>query len=130
VGACRRDSTRHFNSIISLTNVGMAGEASYFFTKMGLRGFAQCLWEDIRHLGVKITTIFPSLVSTSLGRKAGPTPYLESQDMITPDSVGEAVKYAAQASQSCCPTEIVIETQHNLYQIFQKYDEALIEGEQ
>ncbi|MDL2123771.1 MAG: SDR family oxidoreductase [Deltaproteobacteria bacterium] len=118
------------NSIISLTNVGTAGEASYYFTKMGLRGFAQCLWEDTRHLGVKVTSILPSLVSTPLGRKTGPTPYVQTKEMIAPEAVGEAVRYAAQTSHSCCPTEIAIETQHNLYKIFQEYDKAIVEEKQ
>lgn len=115
------------NSIISLFNSGVAGEASYYFTKMGLRGFAQCLWEDTRHLGIKVSSIFPSLVSTSLGRKAGPTPYVQTKEMITPEAVGEAVNYAVQTSRSCCPTEIVIETQHNLYKIFKEYDKTIVE---
>jgi len=115
------------NSIISLINSGIAGEASYYFTKMGLKGFAQCLWEDTRHLGVKVSSIFPSLVSTSLGRKAGPTPYVQTKEMITPEAVGEAVNYAVQTSRSCCPTEIVIETQHNLYKIFKEYDQMIVE---
>jgi 3-oxoacyl-[acyl-carrier protein] reductase len=118
------------NSIVSQINVGIAGEASYYFTKMGLKGFAQCLWEDCRHLGVKVSSIFPSLVNTSLGRKAGPTPYLQTQDMITPEAVGEAVNYAAKASHSCCPTEITIETQHNLYKLFREYDETLVQEKQ
>ena len=97
---------------------------------MGLRGFAQCLWEDTRHLGVKVTSILPSLVSTSLGRKTGPTPYVQTKEMIAPEAVGEAVSYAAQTSHSCCPTEIAIETQHNLYKIFQEYDKAIVEEKQ
>jgi hypothetical protein len=50
--------------------------------------------------------------------------------MIAPEAVGEAVSYAAQTSHSCCPTEIAIETQHNMYKIFQEYDKAIVEEKQ
>jgi len=47
------------------------GMAAYCATKAGLDHFARCLMLEVRHQGVKVTTIAPGSVDTSFGSPAG-----------------------------------------------------------
>ena len=84
-----------------------AGSGIYCATKHALNGFTECMYEDVRDYGIKISTIMPGFVSTDLTAGLG----MDSQRMISPDDIADAVAYILQASPSVCPTEIVLRPQ-------------------
>ena len=49
----------------------IAGMAAYCASKAALDHFAACLMLEVRHQGVKVTTIAPGSVDTSFGREPG-----------------------------------------------------------
>jgi NAD(P)-dependent dehydrogenase (short-subunit alcohol dehydrogenase family) len=64
----------------------IAGMAAYCASKAALDHFAQCLMLEVRHQGVKVTTIAPGSVATSFG--GGPR---EGDWMLTAEDVAGAV---------------------------------------
>ncbi|MGR8948807.1 MAG: SDR family oxidoreductase [Gammaproteobacteria bacterium] len=84
-----------------------AGGAIYCASKHALNGFSGSMYEDVRDYGVKVCSIMPGFVDTSLTQGLG----LEAGNMIRPDDVADAVAYVVSASANCCPTEIVLRPQ-------------------
>ena len=64
----------------------IAGMAAYCASKAALDHFAQCLMLEVRHQGVKVTTLAPGSVATSFG--GGPR---EGEWMLIPEDVAQAV---------------------------------------
>lgn len=93
-------------SSISARHVN-AGSAIYAATKHALNGFGGCLFEDVRESGIKVSTIMPGFVATDMTAPLGK----DSERMIRPDDIADAVMYVLSASATCCPTEIVIRPQ-------------------
>jgi len=67
----------------------IAGMAAYCASKAALDHFAACLMLEVRHQGVKVTTIAPGSVDTSFGRDPGNT--RGEGWMLTAQDVAEAV---------------------------------------
>jgi NAD(P)-dependent dehydrogenase (short-subunit alcohol dehydrogenase family) len=67
----------------------IAGMAAYCASKAALDHFAACLMLEVRHQGVKVTTIAPGSVDTSFGRAPGDT--RGEGWMLTADDVAKAV---------------------------------------
>ena len=84
-----------------------AGSGIYCATKHALNGFTECMYEDVRDYGIKVSTIMPGFVSTDLTSGLG----MDSRRMISPEDVADTVAYVLQASPSVCPTEIVLRPQ-------------------
>jgi short-subunit dehydrogenase len=62
----------HVFMISSLAGANpIAGMAAYCASKAALDHFAACLMLEVRHQGVKVTTIAPGSVDTSFGRDPG-----------------------------------------------------------
>jgi NADP-dependent 3-hydroxy acid dehydrogenase YdfG len=93
-------------SSLSGRNTG-AGNAIYAASKHALNGFSGCLYEDVREIGIKVSTIMPGFVETDLTENLGMT----SRNMIQPEDVANCVEYVLSASAHCCPTEIVLRPQ-------------------
>ena len=66
----------------------IAGMAAYCASKAALDHFAACLMLEVRHKGVKVTTIAPGSVDTAFG--AGPRPP-DTSWMLTPEDVAQTV---------------------------------------
>ena len=84
-----------------------AGGAIYCASKHALNGFSGCMYEDVRDYGIKVCSIMPGFVDTDLTSSLG----LETSNMIQPEDVAHAVEYVVSASNTCCPTEIVLRPQ-------------------
>jgi NAD(P)-dependent dehydrogenase (short-subunit alcohol dehydrogenase family) len=82
------DGGGHVFMISSLAGVNpIAGMAAYCASKAGLDHFAQCLMLEVRHQGVKVTTIAPGSVDTGFGgSRSG-----DASWMLRPEDVAEAV---------------------------------------
>merc|ERR1712115_92101 len=85
---------------------GLSGVAPYYATKHAVNGFVGGLFEDIRHLGVKVSTICPGLVNTELGTKKGPV-----EKLIQCSDCADAVDYVLASSPTCCPISMMIHPQ-------------------
>lgn len=66
----------------------IAGMAAYCASKAALDHFAACLMLEVRHRGVKVTTIAPGSVDTSF---SGTPPAADSSWMLTPEDVAQTV---------------------------------------
>jgi len=67
----------------------IAGMAAYCASKAALDHFAACLMLEVRHQGVKVTTIAPGSVDTSFGRDPGKK--RGADWMLTAEDVASAV---------------------------------------
>ena len=67
----------------------IAGMGAYCASKAALDHFAACLMLEVRHQGVKVTTIAPGSVDTSFGREPGKT--RGASWMLTAQDVAGAV---------------------------------------
>ena len=65
------------------------------------------MFEDVRDYGIKVSTIMPGYVETALTAPLN----LNANHMIQPEDVADAVQYIVNASNTCCPTEIVLRPQ-------------------
>lgn len=55
----------HIVNIASVAGlVGNAGLSAYNHTKFGLRGFTEALMKELRHDGIRLTTVYPGSVAT------------------------------------------------------------------
>ncbi len=84
-----------------------AGSAIYSASKFALNGFTECMYEDVRDHGIKVSSIMPGFVATELTQGMG----MDGARMIHPDDVADAVQYILSTSASVCPTEIVLRPQ-------------------
>jgi len=84
-----------------------AGSGVYCATKHALNAFTECMYEDVRDYGIKVSSIMPGFVSTDLTDGMG----MNSRNMIAPNDVADSVQYVLSASASACPTEIVLRPQ-------------------
>jgi 3-oxoacyl-[acyl-carrier protein] reductase len=66
----------------------IAGMAAYCASKAALDHFAACLMLEVRHSGVKVTTIAPGSVDTSFSGAPNPP---DSSWMLTPEDVAQTV---------------------------------------
>jgi len=82
--------TRHGGHVIMVSSLAgqnpIAGMAAYCASKAALDQFAACLMLEIRHKGVKVTTIAPGSVDTAFA--GGPRPP-DTSWMLTPEDVAE-----------------------------------------
>ena len=82
---------------------------AYVASKHGILGFAGSLFSDIRERGIKVTTICPGLVETSLSE-----PFeADRNKMLYPEDVADAVRYVLLSPSHVCPTEIVLHPQYS-----------------
>jgi short-subunit dehydrogenase len=64
--------------------------AAYCASKAALDHFAHCLMLEVRHRGIKVTTIAPGSVDTTFGAREG-LARPEGDWMLTPADVADAV---------------------------------------
>jgi 3-oxoacyl-[acyl-carrier protein] reductase len=89
---------------------GRAGEAAYAASKFGLLGFTQSLFDEVRGHGIKVTAICPGLVDTDL---IPPNRRVDRAKFLQPADIADAVLHVVSMPVRACPTEIVLEPQHD-----------------
>lgn len=87
-----------------------AGGTNYCAAKFGLLGFANSLFEDIREKGIKVSTILPGLVNTSMHEGDNK---LDSSKMIQAEDVAKTVEFILSMPSNVCPLEISLQPQQN-----------------
>lgn len=86
---------------------GRAGEAAYAAAKLGLMGFTQSLFDEVREHGIKVTAIVPGPVSTEA--RLAPA---ERARVLQPADIAATVLLVLTAPPGACPAEIVLEPLH------------------
>eukprot|EP00698_Gefionella_okellyi_P008136 TRINITY_DN2003_c0_g1_i2.p1 TRINITY_DN2003_c0_g1~~TRINITY_DN2003_c0_g1_i2.p1 ORF type:complete len:118 (+),score=7.17 TRINITY_DN2003_c0_g1_i2:588-941(+) len=88
------------------------GGAAFCASKHAVLGYAGCVYEDLREEGIKVCSIMPGFVNTSLvnSRVA-----LDGRLMVQPEDIAEACAFVLLSSDTACPTEITIRPQHTPY---------------
>jgi NAD(P)-dependent dehydrogenase (short-subunit alcohol dehydrogenase family) len=101
-------------TIINIASIagkkGRSGEAAYAAAKFGLLGFTQSLFAEVRGHGIKVTAICPGVVDTGL---IPPNRRVDRGKFLQPDDVAAAVCDVVASPLRACPTEIVLEPQHD-----------------
>lgn len=97
----------NISSISGLTTTG--GGEIYNASKAALKSYAGCLYEDVRERGIKVTTIYPGYVNTSM--TSGDR--LDPDKMIQPEDIASAVNWALKIPETSCPTDITIRPQRS-----------------
>jgi 3-oxoacyl-[acyl-carrier protein] reductase len=73
------------------------GGGIYCASKWGLLGLTQCMAEDLRQYGIRVSAVCPGSVATDFGAHAGKDP----KKMLQPDDIAHAVEtLVTQAPQS------------------------------
>ncbi len=88
-----------------------AGAGMNLAAKRALSGFCEILFDDVREFGTKVSVIRPGFVATSMSA----SPRLESDLMIQPKDISDAIGYILRTAPTACPTEIVIRPQRSPY---------------
>lgn len=83
----------------------------YCATKFGLLGFSSALFEDVRDSGIKVCSISPSVVNTSMHDPS--SEHLDPTKMIQPHDVALAIQFVLSSPPTVCPTEITLLPQRN-----------------
>jgi len=87
---------------------GVGGSATYYASKWGLLGFAACVYEDVRHLGIKVSCICPGLINNDMGTRSGPASFLPPKDLIQNEDVTDSIEYVMNSSPRACPSRIIL----------------------
>lgn len=100
-----RRRTGHIINIASLAGKNaFAGGAVYCASKWGLLGFTQCLAEDLRGFGIRVSAICPGSVATEFSPHVGKDP----AKMLQADDVAHAVETIVTQSPESFISEILM----------------------
>jgi 3-oxoacyl-[acyl-carrier protein] reductase len=100
-----RRKTGHIINIASLAGKNaFAGGAIYCASKWGLLGFTQCLAEDLRGFGIRVSAICPGTVATEFSPHAGKNP----ARMLQADDIAHAVEAIVRQSPQSFISEILM----------------------
>lgn len=73
---------------------GWAGGGPYVASKFALRGFTQCLWQELRTGGVRVCHVCPNYTDTEMLARAGASPALRARALRAED-VAATIVFAA-----------------------------------
>lgn len=93
--------------IINISSVSgrlpLAGGSAYAATKHAVTGFSASLLEEVRHLGIRVTTVFPGSVDTESHRDGS-----DSTWKLSPDDIGRVCRDVLLARPEACINEVEI----------------------
>jgi NAD(P)-dependent dehydrogenase (short-subunit alcohol dehydrogenase family) len=81
------------------------GGSGYNATKFGLTGFSQAIMLDLRHHGIRVSTIMPGSVATHFG---GQEPGEKDAWKIQPEDIGAMVVYLLTTPARTLPSKIEV----------------------
>eukprot|EP01084_Bolivina_argentea_P085408 154359_1 len=79
----------------------------YASSKWGLLGFTECIFDELREYGIKVSAILPGWANTDQPRKYNKGKVNWSK-CVQPSDVGEAVKYILTCSDTVCPFKLCL----------------------
>ncbi|ORY47681.1 NAD(P)-binding protein, partial [Rhizoclosmatium globosum] len=100
----------HILNVVSLLGIsGSTGVAEYCASKFGLSGFTEAMIQETKHTNVRVSAIYPGLISTALF--TGVRYRFNLFPTLSPDYVAEKMVKILEAGKSA---EVVIPTIANL----------------
>lgn len=101
-----KESEGYIITIASLAGANFfAGGAAYNASKFGLVGFTQAIMLDLRHHGVKVSTIMPGSVATHFN---GHTPSSADAWKIQPEDLGQMVVDLLRMNPRTLPSKVEV----------------------
>ncbi len=86
----RRRGGGYIFNISSLAGVNpFAGGSAYNASKFGLNGFSEAMMQDVRHDGIRVSSIMPGSVATDFGAEPGTKP--KEAWKLSPEDIAKAV---------------------------------------
>ncbi|MGO1543119.1 MAG: SDR family oxidoreductase [Gulosibacter sp.] len=85
-----------------------ANGSVYSGTKFALRTMADCLREEQREHGVRVTSVHPGFVDTDMGRKIRGSKPIEPDTFVNPADIAAAVRHAISAPSNAQVETIVV----------------------
>lgn len=109
VKACLQPLKKSKGYIITMSSLAgtnfFAGGSAYNASKFGLVGFTQAVMMDLRHSGIKVSTILPGSVATNFGN----TPLTEADSWkIQPEDIGQMVIDLLKMNPRTLPSKIEV----------------------
>jgi NAD(P)-dependent dehydrogenase (short-subunit alcohol dehydrogenase family) len=110
---CCRAAIPHLRDVAEswIINIGslagrnaFAGGAAYNASKFGLLGFSEALMLEVRHDGIRVSTIMPGSVATTFGRGAGAGDAWK----IQPEDIGQLVLDLLDTPARTLPSKIEV----------------------
>ena len=106
----------NINSISSLDKETDPTFSIYVASKFGIRGFTQCLFNEVRQFGIKVTDISPGWINTPMvnqhNEKNIKDQVLNDQIMTVSD-ISKTIQYILDMSHKAVPTQITVYTQYD-----------------
>lgn len=101
-----QESKGYIITIASLAGTNFfAGGAAYNASKFGLVGFSQAIMLDVRHQGIKVSTIMPGSVSTEFNQR---TPSEADAWKIQPEDIGQIVVDLLKMNPRTLPSKVEV----------------------
>ncbi|MCB0545890.1 MAG: SDR family NAD(P)-dependent oxidoreductase, partial [Saprospiraceae bacterium] len=101
-----KDSKGYIITVASLAGTNFfAGGAAYNASKFGLVGFTQAVMLDLRHDGVKVSTIMPGSVATHFNDH---TPSSADAWKIQPEDIGQIVAGLLRMNPRTLPSKVEV----------------------
>jgi 3-oxoacyl-[acyl-carrier protein] reductase len=109
VKACLQPLKKSKGYIITMSSLAgtnfFAGGSAYNASKFGLVGFTQAIMMDLRHSGIKVTTIMPGSVATNFSN----TPLSDADSWkIQPEDLGQMVIDLLKMNPRTLPSKIEV----------------------
>lgn len=96
----------HIINISSISGkVPLPGGSAYAATKFAVSGFSQSLFQEVRDLGIKVTTIYPGSVDSESHRYEADADYSWK---VSPEEIGQACAHVLRAHPGTVTSELEI----------------------
>jgi 3-oxoacyl-[acyl-carrier protein] reductase len=79
------------NVVTAAVDLAVATIGSYRASKAALRAFAECMREEVKHFGIKVTNILPEPLDTAMRWEV--TPDFPRNQVMSPEEVADVILY-------------------------------------
>lgn len=102
----RKAGGGHIINVSSIAGeVGFPGGGAYCASKFALQGLSECLMQEVRRDGVKVTIVGPGSVDTRFDAK---DPSIDTSWKIRPEEIARTILYALESPTGTMPTKIQV----------------------
>jgi NAD(P)-dependent dehydrogenase (short-subunit alcohol dehydrogenase family) len=109
IPAMRAAGGGHIVNVSSVAGeVGFVGGGAYCASKFGLNGLSECLMQEVRREGIKVTLVGPGSVDTRFEGSGGEGRPGETAWKIPPEEIARTIIYALEAPRGTMATKIQV----------------------
>lgn len=102
----KRQGGGHIINVSSISGeVGFPGGGVYCASKFGLQGVSDCLMQEVRRDGIKVTILGPGSVDTRFDDK---DPAADNSWKIPPEEIARTIVYLIESPDNTVPTKVQI----------------------